>query len=225
LLQDLGLLRFVFARSIRPLAISLCATALLVAGCGGGGGGSASHLSASAKSVSFGTVNVGSANSQTITVTNQDATNVNVSATASGAGFSVSGASNTALAPDQSVDLYVNFNPTAKGSVSGTLSVTSTASPTPLKITLSGKGGNGAQHSVVLNWNPSSSSVVGYFIYRSEGGSSSYAKINNSANPSTSYTDTGVTAGATYYYAVTSVNSNNVESGYSNQVSVTVPDN
>jgi Abnormal spindle-like microcephaly-assoc'd, ASPM-SPD-2-Hydin len=223
-LRHFSLTRFVVAGGIRPLALSIAVSAFVVAGCGGGGG-SASHLSASVSRVNFGSVDVGSTNSQLVTVTNESVTNVNVSAATSGTGFAVSGASNTALAPEQSVNLYVSFNPTAAGSASGLLSIASTASPTPLKITLSGAANTSPQQAVVLNWNPSSSSVVGYFIYRSTQGPSAYAKVNSSPNASTSFTDNTVNAGTTYYYAVTSVNSSNVESGYSNPVSVTVPAN
>lgn len=213
----------IIAGKVRLLAIPALILAALVSGCGGGG--SASHLSASTRNVNFGSVDVGSTNSQLVTVTNESVTNVNVSAATSGAGFAVSGAANTALAPQQSLDLYVSFNPTAAGSASGSLSITSTASPTPLNIRLSGKG-SGSGLSVVLDWNPStSSSIVGYNVYRSTQGPNSYSKLNSSASPSTSYTDSSVTGNTTYYYAVTSVNSSNEESGYSNQVSVTTPGN
>jgi fibronectin type 3 domain-containing protein len=221
-LRYFSLTRFFVAGWIHPLALPILLSALAAAGCGGGGG-SVSHLTASLSAVNFGTVDVGSSNSQLVTVTNQSATNVSISAAVTGAGFSVSGASNTALTPQQSVNLYVGFSPTSAGSASGVLSVSSTASPTPLKVTLSGAGSASQQQSVVLNWNPSSSAVVGYYVYRSTLSPNAYAKVNDSPNTSTSYTDTAVSAGTTYYYAVTSVNSSNVESGYSNQVSVTVP--
>jgi fibronectin type 3 domain-containing protein len=48
-------------------------------------------------------------------------------------------------------------------------------------------------------------------------------KLNTLPLAATTYTDLTVQSGKTYYYVVTSVNSNNVESSFSGQVSATVP--
>jgi fibronectin type 3 domain-containing protein len=40
---------------------------------------------------------------------------------------------------------------------------------------------------------------------------------------STSYTDSGVQSGQTYFYVVTAVNSSNAESAYSDQVTFVIP--
>jgi fibronectin type 3 domain-containing protein len=50
-----------------------------------------------------------------------------------------------------------------------------------------------------------------------------YGKITGSPDSSTSYSDTSVQAGLTYYYVVTGVNSQGTESSYSNQVTAAVP--
>jgi fibronectin type 3 domain-containing protein len=50
-----------------------------------------------------------------------------------------------------------------------------------------------------------------------------YTRVNPSADSSTSYTDSGVAGGQTYYFVVTAIDSSNVESAFSNQASVTVP--
>jgi fibronectin type 3 domain-containing protein len=42
--------------------------------------------------------------------------------------------------------------------------------------------------------------------------------------PSPEYTDTGLAAGHTYYYVVTSLDSDQVESEYSAQITATVPE-
>jgi fibronectin type 3 domain-containing protein len=47
--------------------------------------------------------------------------------------------------------------------------------------------------------------------------------VDSSAVGGTSYTDTGVSAGVTYYYAVTTLGTDGIESGYSNQVKAVVP--
>jgi fibronectin type 3 domain-containing protein len=74
------------------------------------------------------------------------------------------------------------------------------------------------QHTVGLTWNASTSSVVGYNVYRgtTEGGPYS-TKLNSSAVSSTTFTDSSVSSGTTYYYVVTALDSNNDESTYSNE--------
>jgi hypothetical protein len=50
-----------------------------------------------------------------------------------------------------------------------------------------------------------------------------YSKVNPEASPETSYTDNSVVSGQRYFYVVTSVNSENIESSFSNEVSATIP--
>jgi fibronectin type 3 domain-containing protein len=118
----------------------------------------------------------------------------------------------------------VSFSPRSAGSVTGTLSVVSNASNSPLQIGLSGNGvAQTAEHSVSLSWSPSSSTVIGYFVYRSAGSNVSFSRLNATPDTSMAYTDDTVSNGVTYYYAVTAVDSNDVESTLSNQVSVQIP--
>jgi Abnormal spindle-like microcephaly-assoc'd, ASPM-SPD-2-Hydin len=225
---------------LSTIATLLLAIVLVTAGCGYTGKPIAhvvqqsptgqAQLSASATNVNFGSVNVGSPTAQMVTVTSSANSNVSIAAVASGAGFSVSGSANMVLSPNQSAAIYVNFDPTAAGAATGNLSVT-TSSSDNLQIALTGNGvapppaapSPSQQPSVLLQWDPSASAVIGYFVYRGLNAGGPYAKLNGSVDPSSSYSDTTVANGQTYYYAVTSVNSSNVESGYSNQVSVTVP--
>ncbi len=186
---------------------------------------STDQLSASSMSLDFGDVNVGSPTSQLVSLTNTGETVVNIGkVSASGTGFSTTGAPSTALSPKRSLSIYVNFKPTAAGAASGTLSVSSDASNSVMKIALlgTGVGQNSQMHSVALSWNSSTSQVIGYFVYRSKASGGPYSKRNSSVDPSASYTDTGLTSG-NYYYVITSVSPQNVESGYSNQVAVAVP--
>jgi fibronectin type 3 domain-containing protein len=62
---------------------------------------------------------------------------------------------------------------------------------------------------------------VSYNIYRSQVASGPFSKVGNVT--STSFTDTTVQAGVTYFYVLTAVNSSNVESAASTTVSSTVP--
>lgn len=78
-------------------------------------------------------------------------------------------------------------------------------------------------YSVALTWVASSSSVIGYNTYVGSTSDGPYVKLNASPVSTTDYTDAAVQPGQTLYFVVTSVNASNVESAYSNQVSVVVP--
>jgi fibronectin type 3 domain-containing protein len=92
-------------------------------------------------------------------------------------------------------------------------------------VTLSGTG-TAVQHEVDLNWDAPSSSgdpVAGYNVYRSTDGGGSFTKVNSSPDDQVDYTDSAVQSGTTYVYEVKSVDASGVESGASNQISLTVP--
>ncbi len=79
------------------------------------------------------------------------------------------------------------------------------------------------QHYVSLAWTASTSQVVGYNAYRSNTSGGPYTKLNSSLISTTSYNDQTVQSGTTYYYVTTAVNSQGLESTYSNQAAATVP--
>jgi hypothetical protein len=66
--------------------------------------------------------------------------------------------------------------------------------------------------------------LAGYNVYRSTTSGSGYQKVNNSLIrwSMSRYTDRDVTSGETYYYVVTLVNKAGVQSGYSNEIVVTI---
>jgi len=81
-------------------------------------------------------------------------------------------------------------------------------------------------HHVDLTWDAPKSSpvpVVGYNIYRSPDGGSSYHRLNRSPIKETKYEDSVIQNGRTYRYLVRSVSVGGVESPASNTVDVTVP--
>lgn len=79
-------------------------------------------------------------------------------------------------------------------------------------------------HLVTLNWTASASpSVAGYNVYRGTANGGPYTKINTSLVTGTTFTDNAVSAGQTYYYVATTVNTSSQESGYSNQAQAVVP--
>jgi len=191
-----------------------------------GTGVTAGTLSESQASVSFGTITVGQSSSQTLTITNSGGENVIVSAAStSGAGVSLSGISTPlTLAPGKSSSFTTTFSPTSTGAVTGTITLTNN-SPTPsVAIPVTGTGAAApAPPQVALTWGESSTSVSGYNVYRSPVTGGPYTKINPSLVPVMSYTDQTVAAGNTYYYVVTSVGTDNLESVYSPQVEASVP--
>jgi fibronectin type 3 domain-containing protein len=141
----------------------------------------------------------------------------------SGAGFSVNGISTgLILSPGASATMNVIFAPAASGSVTGSVTIASNASNSPLTISFSGTGVV-VTHSATLAWTASTSVVAGYNVYRSSISGGPYTKLNFSPDVSTTFTDSSIVSGQTYYYVVTAVDSNNVESIYSNQVTAVIP--
>jgi hypothetical protein len=184
-------------------------------------------LVASPASLAFGNVDVGSSASGSVSVENTGNSSVSISGvTMSGSGYAATGISaNETLAAGQSASMTVVFTPTTASTSSGSISVSSNASNSPLTIGLSGTGVQAAQPSVTLSWSAStSSSVAGYNVYRSTVSGGPYTTLlNGSLVTGLTFTDTNVQAGATYYYVVVAVNSNGVESSDSNQASATIP--
>ena len=184
------------------------------------------QLTASASTLSFGNVNIGTGTSQSVTFTNSGTSNIIISSVIFfGAGFNVSGLSNgLILGPGQTVTLNVTFVPSATGSVTGSVTITSNAANSPASIGLSGTGLQPPiPHSVTLSWVPSTSTVIGYNAYRATVSGGPYNQLNSSPVTTDSFTDSNVQSGQTYYYVVTSVDSNNVESSYSTEVSAAIP--
>jgi fibronectin type 3 domain-containing protein len=65
--------------------------------------------------------------------------------------------------------------------------------------------------------------VIGYNAYSSQVSGGPYTKMTSTPVPATSYTDNSVQAGQTYYFVVTSVDSNNLESAFSAEARALVP--
>src|SRR5216683_5436650 len=182
-------------------------------------------LTANPTSLSFGSVNLGSNSLLSASLTNTGNSNVTISSlTISGAGFSASGVtSGTTLTPNQAVTLSVTFAPASAGSLTGSVSVVSNATNSPATIALSGTGVQLIAHSAALSWTASTSVVTGYNIYRGTVSGGPYAKLNSSLIALTTYTDSTVQSGQTYFYIVTAVDASNVESAYSNEISAIIP--
>jgi len=81
----------------------------------------------------------------------------------------------------------------------------------------------GSSHSVSLSWVASTSTVAGYAVYRGTASGGPYTRLNSSLATGTSYVDTTVLAGQTYYYVITAVDGSSNSSVYSNEASAVVP--
>lgn len=170
------------------------------------------QLGVSPSTLSFGTVAVGSSLNEAGTLTAGSSDVTVTSAAWSGQGYSVSGISFPVTVPaGKNVSFTVTFAPGAAGASAGSVSFVSTASNSPTTEKLSGTGSQtgsqtpAVQHTVDLAWAPSSSSVTGYFTYRGSQSGGPYSKLNSSPSTDTSYSDSTVQSGQTYYYVVTSL--------------------
>lgn len=183
------------------------------------------QLSASPTSLSFGSITTGTTSSQTVTLTNTGNSSVSISSIGiTGTGFTPAGFTlPLSLAAGQSTAFSVVFAPTTAGTLSGTATVVSNASNSPTTVALSGTGTTPLSHTVALNWTPSSTSFAGFNVYRGSQSGGPYTKVNTSLIASTSYADTTVTSGSTYYYVATEEDTSGVESAYSSEASAIIP--
>jgi hypothetical protein len=171
--------------------------------------------------LTFGNVGVGTTKTLTLGLgaTGEAVTISSVSSSSSQ--FAVPGvAFPLTVQPGHELSLNVTFTPQNSGSKSATLSFASDAENSPSSEAL---GGAGTTLYVTLSWNPSTSQVSGYNVYRSTSPTGALIKINSKVDPETMYTDATIVSGSTYYYATTAVNASGQESAYSNRVEVVVP--
>ena len=210
-----------------------CALSCLMATAGCAGLGSQTppppsatgQLSATPGSVAFGSVGVGASSKQTVIFSNAGSGSLTISQTAvSGAGFTMTGQTfPITLSAGQTSSINVQFAPTVSGSTTGSVSVVSNATNTPTTIALSGTGVQLIAHTAALSWTASTSVVTGYNVYRGTVSGGPYTLLNAPLVILAGYTDNTVLSGQTYFYVVTAVDANNVESSYSNETSAVIP--
>jgi hypothetical protein len=187
-------------------------------------------------SINFGNETLQSTSTKSVTLQNTGDVNVTINGvTANGSGFGYSSLSpGFSLSPNQQVIFQVWFRPQTSGAASGTVSILSANLTSPETVSLTGNGVSSTpappsppppatQHTVHLTWNPSSSVVAGYRVYRSTTSGTFYNPLFSSPLNALSFDDPTVTNGDTYYYVVTAVDDNGVESLYSNQATANVP--
>jgi hypothetical protein len=125
---------------------------------------------------------------------------------------------------------------TSTGLISGTPTTSGTS---PVAITATNASGTGSatltlgiastSYSVMISWTASSSpdsagyEIIGYNVFRSTTSGGPYTQLNSSLVAGTTYADTTVADGTTYYYVATAVDSSNAQSGYSTQTGAVIP--
>jgi hypothetical protein len=163
---------------------------------------------------------------QTVTLTNTGSASLNITSVVIGGSnpgdfAEIADTCGNSVAAGGKCTIEVTFTPSAANSYTATLSITDNAAASPQAVSLSGTG----VHDVILSWSASGSSgVTGYNIFRgTASGKESTTPLNSSPIAGTTYTDSNVTAGQTYYYVITAISSNNTQSADSKEVSATVP--
>jgi hypothetical protein len=225
-------LQFRYRQHFVVVSSLLLLTALILTGCGGTSHGSSpttdgsrrtGHLTINPSTMAFGNVALGSSASQTGSLTASGSSISVSSANLNGAGYTLSGISFPAtIAAGQSVPFTVTFSPSAAGNSSGNISFVSRFSTSNTE-TLSGSGMQPAPHSVSLSWDPSTSAVTGYNVYRGTRTGGPYTRLNSALEAGTQYSDTNVQSGATYFYVVTALDASSQESGFSNETMAVMP--
>jgi hypothetical protein len=138
------------------------------------------------------------------------------------------------LAPGASRSLGARFTPAAPGSRSASLVITDNAAGSPHSVALAGTGINPApaapgslavratpQGQLALTWTDGSSDETAFAIWR-RSATTVWSRIVVVAPNTISYTDAGLTPGATYTYRVRATN-NSGASAWTNEVTATAP--
>ncbi|HWZ45603.1 MAG TPA: choice-of-anchor D domain-containing protein [Candidatus Saccharimonadales bacterium] len=204
-----------------------------MAACGGGGkttqttpgtgGTPAGSITFSATTLDFGSVPTGTPKALGLTITNSGSSSVTITQiTASDAQFSLSGiVLPLTLNSKQSASGVITFIPNTAGPTTASISV-SGSSGTLGSLPLKGSGLSALAHAVDVTWTiSSSSSVVGYNIYRSTVSGGPYSKVGSATGPT--FTDSTALPGQTYFYVVTAVDGAGSESVVSGEVTAVIP--
>lgn len=144
--QGIGPLQVSRSRCCFITSLFVVSGIALLTGCGGvapaGSKAGTTAVSASPSALAFGNVQKGKSSNLSETLTNTGGSAITISsADIGGTIFSVSGFNlPMTLSPNQSVTFTATFAPQSIGSVTATLTVTSTADNSPLNIALSGTG-------------------------------------------------------------------------------------
>ncbi len=213
------------------------ALALVACGCGGASAGPPPQTSPSVSllpgALDFGNTGLGTTTpAQNIALQNTGTAALAINSISPTGDYSVVNNCGASLAPGASCTLSITFTPTAPGTRPGAVQITDNASNSPQSATLTGTGIGIGLHAVLLSWTLSQCGVVpctppqviGYFAYHSTQSGGPYDLLNSvpTTATTTSFQDQ-VAGGQTWYFIVTAVDANLVESIPSNEVAAVVP--
>jgi hypothetical protein len=191
---------------------------------GRGVSSSSPQLGVSPATLNFGNVTVGSSASLQATLTASNAAVTISSDQSLSSEFVILGLNLPVTIPaGQSIPVTIQFTPNASGTGSSKAGFISNAANSPTVEQLTGTGVMQGSHSVDLSWDPGNGNPVGYNVYRGTAKAGPFQEINTALDASTSYTDSTVVSGATYYYVATEVNAQGQESAYSNVAQAVIP--
>jgi hypothetical protein len=181
------------------------------------------RLTISPATLDFGSVTLGTSATLQATLSAISGNVTVSSAQTSNPEFSIQGLAPPVTIPSgQSMPVSIRFTPSASGQATGNFIVGSNAVNSPTSEALKGTGVAAGSHEADLSWD-ASNGAVGYNVYRGNSHGGPYSLMNSVLDASTSYADTSVTGGTTYFYVATAVNSSGDESGYSNEAKVAIP--
>lgn len=204
----------VFARIASVLAV-----ALMLGGCGRVMPQPIVNLSPGA--LDFGNTVIGtSAPPQEITLQNTGTAALAISSILTTGDYSVAHDCAPSVAPVSFCKLTITFTPTAVGARPGTLQIVDNAFGSPQSAALNATGVT--MHDGLLSWDGSTSAVIGYFVYRSKKSGGPYVRLNDRPEAATTF-QTKVPGGQDWYFRVTALDANLVESLPSNEATVAVP--
>ena len=158
-----------------------------------GGGSSGPALSANPSSVTFGSQALNTTSSaQTVTVNNSGTAAATVSSIGTTGDFAQANTCGSSIAAGASCTVSVTFRPTASGTRTGNLTVTSNAGNSPTTVALTGTGGTGSTN-LALNQPASASGSTQTYVPANavDGNTSSYWESTNNAFPQWLQVDLG----------------------------------
>jgi hypothetical protein len=129
------------------------------------------------------------------------------------------------LSSGQSVSGQISARPQSTAQT-GKLTIGSDAGTLTVSLSETAIAKAAATHSANLTWNAPSTNtdaVDSYQVERAASGSTQYAVVGTTAASSTAFTDTSVSSGKTYVYAVRSVDDSGKTSSPSNTVTLAIP--
>ncbi len=171
-----------------------------------------------APAIDFGPVLIGTSRTQIVTLLNSDTIPLSLSQTLVGSSFAGGFSSPLVLMPGQSASAPVTFTPNAFGNAQGALFI---VGDLPVVVQLTGAGA--ASHYARLTWHTAQGDIS-YNVYRGAQPGGPYEKINLQPVSEPNFLDPNVSHGATYFYTVTALGFYSLESDYSREVQVVVPE-